>query len=801
MKINGVDVSCLDTKETQSRIDRLINGTLLQHTVFFGQHMGAGRGLLDSTDRTLKDHLALIFPLDIWREARKQGKQRLIKTQDLHVTAEAALEASKAVVARLQTAHQSAQQQLDSFEEGRKQKLAEVDQSFASTLAKVSRWDEDSIAFSESLVTISSSNQLSTVIQQLKQRILILDDSTTEVPNDTMAVTAAALARSNAAVATEDEFRDRVLSLLQKGVEWEVDRLERKNQVDELLDVRQTEASQMEPFSDIDALWKKSTNDLRECDDNLQQLVGINLNTSKEALKDTAFIDQFVTVEAINERLASMRNRKIQLQSSLQEIRNRLMQSEEFALFGNESLNNRAHETELSTSSIVTCEKCLRPFDGVLFEQARSKLQLEANNVEKQLLDVATEETQVAKAHDGALGTLNSLIDGERTRIMERKREIGSELSTLRGKRERRMKILNEIEQLKLKSMRLADEHNLYLEEIKALDLCEHVSAEDMSKTFEQVSKELDERFEEQKRANVEARVAYDKAVAEVEERHQKRLLIDEEKRELRGEVEQLQKIQADIKVLESERESLRVEPNPFEESLRVLDEELSQESKIVEKQEVEFALLTEKISSLKAIDVAFGPRGIPSFVLEEGLTWLEKKSGEYLHNLSGGELMLQIRAFSDYKSSNRVDGENKEVISKRIFVRKNSGDGELRERALRQLSGGQRRRCSLAFALAFADLAHERAGYQSSLVVFDEILQSLDQDGRIRVSQILPALLAGPEGNGRDTVIVVAQDEAPELGGKAHGGIDVVERYGDSSTVILDSGVSRQEDTDDTTE
>lgn len=786
LQLNEVDVSCLDTKETQSRIDRLVNGTLLPHTVFFGQHMGAGRGLLDSTDRTLKDHLSLIFPLDIWKEARKRGKERLNTLQHLQLTAGASLEAAKAILMRLESAQASAQGQRNSFEETRTQKLNEIEQSISEVLATASRWEEDSVAFSESFASMNSAQELMPVIDDLKRYLISLDDTRMPELDDAKASAAAEVARTAAAVGTEEAFRERVFSLLQKGVELEVNRLERKNLIQEFISSAQAEVEKSDTFSEIDKAWKENLAGLRQCDDRLQQLVGIHLNP-KDKMIETDFDDHFDIIEGAKKRVSAFQEQKLRLQTSLQEIRHRLMKSEEFVLFGGNAFDHAVPTTESSVpSAVVTCEKCLRPFDGMLFEEARSKLQAEANAIEQELLGAADNEESAKKEHQQAVDTLNAAIAGERKKIADRKKEMSSGLSALRAKRENRTSILNEIENSKLKALRLQAEKNLYVEEIKSLNLVQELSSSDMTKTYESVSTVLDERVEQSRWAGTIATDAYNKIVEETERKQREQLLVDSKKCELREEVEILQKVQADMTLMESERDSLRSESNPFEESLRMLQEELSQESSIVTKRETEFEKLTEKIGMLKTVDVAFGPRGISSFVLEEGLTWLEKTSGEYLHKLSAGELMLQIRAFSDYKS-NRVDGENKEVISKRIYVRKKD-NGALRERALRQLSGGQRRRCSLAFALAFADLAHERAGYQSSLVVFDEILQSLDHDGRVRISQIMPSLLA--EGNIRDTILVVAQDEAPEIASSAHGGIDVIERQADSSSILLDGNV-----------
>ena len=50
--------------------------------------------------------------------------------------------------------------------------------------------------------------------------------------------------------------------------------------------------------------------------------------------------------------------------------------------------------------------------------------------------------------------------------------------------------------------------------------------------------------------------------------------------------------------------------------------------------------------------------------------------------------------------------------------------EGGLKERSIRQLSGGERRRVALALALGFADLVSGRGQLRCNLIVLDEVLQ-----------------------------------------------------------------------------
>lgn len=52
--------------------------------------------------------------------------------------------------------------------------------------------------------------------------------------------------------------------------------------------------------------------------------------------------------------------------------------------------------------------------------------------------------------------------------------------------------------------------------------------------------------------------------------------------------------------------------------------------------------------------------------------------------------------------------------------------EGGLKERSIRQLSGGERRRVALALALGFADLVSGRGQLRCNLIVLDEVLQAI---------------------------------------------------------------------------
>lgn len=790
LELNGVDVSCLDVKETQSRIDRLVDGTLLPHTVFFGQHMGAGRGLLDSTDRTLKEHLALVFPLDVWKEARKRSRMKLLKRQENQVSLEASLEAGKALVSRIQIGEASSNKQLDQFESQRKQRLLDIDNRINEMITSRRRVDEDSIWFSESFAVSNSSDEVNAVLEDTRRALRSLDEPKKDGLEQARSAAEVEMARLMAALAADEELDARLSSLVTRALDYEKKTETKRANIEAFMLSLKQEVDRCPSPAEIDMRWKECLEKSRKCDEKMQALVGINIRNG-EGHNFNGISDLLSSVDAARSKAFKLQDEKVRLRTSLHEIRHRLLQSEEFSLFKSENYETETPIIAVPHSSLVTCEKCLRPFDGVLYEEARSKLEVEARSVEQAISSAEDLWEQEKECLDAAVRNVEDRIEREKSAIVEEKKAMNARMGKLRLVQQTRTSLNREMNEYLTQLEQLRAEPNLYMEELRALNIVTLPSSSSVSECTDIVNEFMFKKLERSLITITEAESAYSHIMEQVQKRRREELDLISKQKSLQELLEDLQGLQADCRILEGERNSIATEKNPYEEAVRRQQKDINRESALVQKREKENAELSDGINVMKALDVAFGPRGVPSFVLEEGLTWLEKATDKYLHLLSAGELLLQIRAFSDYKSSYRADGENKEVISKKIFVR-NPNSSALRERSLRQLSGGQRRRCSLAFALAFADLAHERAGFQSSLLVLDEILQSLDQDGRQRMSRVLPKLFEESHGQ-RNTVVVVAQDEAPEIAGFAHGGVDVVERRSNQSTVFLDGKTSAE--------
>ena len=225
-------------------------------------------------------------------------------------------------------------------------------------------------------------------------------------------------------------------------------------------------------------------------------------------------------------------------------------------------------------------------------------------------------------------------------------------------------------------------------------------------------------------------------------------------------------------------------------------------------------------------VDAAFGAAGARSLALEGALAELQQRTAGHLEALSPGTALRlsATRAPASWPAAAAASGlsaaqvpRDIERITKTITVRTPAGDGcgggagtpGFASRSLRALSGGERRRVALAFALGFADLAAARGRLSCDLLVLDEVLQHLDDAGCAAVARLLKGMVAATDDTGevangsgarrggslsspasgrRRTVLVVAQ--AASFAEREFDAIDVVVKQGGVSRVVSGASV-----------
>ncbi|BDA43190.1 probable DNA double-strand break repair Rad50 ATPase [Coccomyxa sp. Obi] len=228
------------------------------------------------------------------------------------------------------------------------------------------------------------------------------------------------------------------------------------------------------------------------------------------------------------------------------------------------------------------------------------------------------------------------------------------------------------------------------------------------------------------------------------------------------------------MEMLQQQTEVAEAERNPHEGEaarLQALAEEAAATLAALDARRADLAGL---VSMLAELDAGFGRTGVQSFALEGILGELQERTQHFLEQLASG-FSLQLAASRPAAAAPSTAVER---ITKTVLVRSrdpSNGLAMLRERNLRQLSGGERRRIALALVLGFADLISARGRLRCNLMVLDEVMQQLDEEGCARVAAVLRRLP-------HTTVLLVGQ--ANTYVAQTFDAIDVVVKQGGQTTV-----------------
>ena len=162
----------------------------------------------------------------------------------------------------------------------------------------------------------------------------------------------------------------------------------------------------------------------------------------------------------------------------------------------------------------------------------------------------------------------------------------------------------------------------------------------------------------------------------------------------------------------QEERIRLRESIRHNEASAKQLQAEIVSTEKRIAKDKAELERLHEDQAVYRFLERAF-EKELQSAELRNTLAMLSNFTQKYLDMLSRGQLRLVLD----------LEGDR---IVRNVFIALN--DGRHVPLSLASLSGGQWRRCALAFSLAFTELAAYAGKLRSSLLVFDEPMIHLDK-------------------------------------------------------------------------
>jgi DNA repair exonuclease SbcCD ATPase subunit len=173
-----------------------------------------------------------------------------------------------------------------------------------------------------------------------------------------------------------------------------------------------------------------------------------------------------------------------------------------------------------------------------------------------------------------------------------------------------------------------------------------------------------------------------------------------------------------------------------------------------------------EVVSDLAHIEFwvrGFSGQGLPSFILDSVMPYITERANHYLETLSDGDIKINFDTQRELKSSK---GEYKDEIEI-------SWEIEGLEESY-PASGGQLKKIEIATDLALMDLVATREGAHVDILMLDEVLDGLDDEGRTRVLQLLHELRSK-----RGSIFVISHES------------DLAEVFEKSVTVVKQDGES----------
>lgn len=126
----------------------------------------------------------------------------------------------------------------------------------------------------------------------------------------------------------------------------------------------------------------------------------------------------------------------------------------------------------------------------------------------------------------------------------------------------------------------------------------------------------------------------------------------------------------------------------------------------------------------------AFGPDGIPAFIIENAVPQIDQEANRLLSSLTDGRFSVRIESLRAKKT-----GGLKETLDIAVA-------DETAERPLEELSGGERQCVDLALRIALSRLLAHRAGHPMETLILDEAFNALDVGRRQRAIEVMRSLL-----------------------------------------------------------
>ena len=208
------------------------------------------------------------------------------------------------------------------------------------------------------------------------------------------------------------------------------------------------------------------------------------------------------------------------------------------------------------------------------------------------------------------------------------------------------------------------------------------------------------------------------------------------QRKEIQEKIKQLKELE---KVIASQKELInRIQYMYEKEDEKIFDDtELKRAEHKKQQYEGAIVQLTEETEKLKRkIDIcefwkqAYSPTGIPSMLIDESVPFMNEKVCDYLDKISNGRYLVSFDTLAETKS-----GEFRDKISVHVLDTQTQANSRL------QFSGGQTRLIDIATILTLGDLQSSVQEVEFNILLFDEILDSLDDTNIGYVSKVIKSL------------------------------------------------------------
>lgn len=508
------------------------------------------------------------------------------------------------------------------------------------------------------------------------------------------------------------------INKLKKGLVSIDNVLELKNSLNEKIEFNKKLNEKIKDEERLNEYLKKLNNDLNKIviniENNVESLKKIDesiINSQKlkkekieqknEAniiVKEKSFYDNKITI--IDEKLEKYALLKKEILNNEKIIEKNLTDTE--------SLNTKIDQLNIELDKILhesVCNECQQKIEN---PETLNKMSID----KKTLIDNSKKQIELNKSE------LNKLINNN----FEINKLIEDELSLINEKEQLKTdKNANDINEIKLKD---------FLQKIEEIENGINDKNNERNQIIEK-NKEL-----EKNNINVNEKIAkatkLQKEFSEIKKTIEKNKdLIDECKLKINN--EEKKQIQnksindlivnhnKNIDERNNDKNKLVNEENPLKKSLanNRKNLELMNKNKNVISNLIN--MINDKLKYLNFWKIGFAPTGIRSFITDDVIELLNKKTQENINDLFDGALSVQFSPESE---------NGKGVVSNKIST-KFLYNGK--ETSWELLSGGQKQRLIIASNLALTDIAESRTGTSLNLRFLDEPFDGIDNKGQTK--------------------------------------------------------------------